>query len=182
MLGMTLALRVRGYRQRVGPATPVDGSYWVLPERLLAGEYPSDPDPSVRDERLDRLRDAGIRLFVDLTEPLELEPYDHLLGEARHERRPIADFGVTSRRRYREVLDVIDAGLADGDGGVYVHCYRGLGRTGTVIGCWLVRHGLDEGDVLARLAELRRDLPDARLPSPQTREQRHVVTRWRRGH
>ena len=164
----------------MGPDTPVDGSYWVLPDRLLAGEYPSDPDPRVRDARLERLREAGIRLYVDLTEPLELEPYDHLLGEARYERRAIADFGVTSRRRYREILDVIDAGLRDG--GVYVHCYRGLGRTGTVVGCWLVRHGLDEGDALARLAALRHELPDAGLPSPQTREQRHVVTRWRRGH
>lgn len=25
---------------------------------------------------------------------------------------------------------------------VYVHCYGGIGRTGTVVGCWLVRHGL----------------------------------------
>ena len=83
-------------------------------------------------------------------------------------------------RLEREILDVIDAGLREG--GVYVHCYRGLGRTGTVVGCWLVRHGLDEGDALARVAELRRELSDAHLPSPQTREQRHVVRKWRRGH
>jgi protein-tyrosine phosphatase len=152
----------------------------VVPGRLLAGEYPGDPDPGVGADRLERFRAAGVRLFVDLTEPFELEPYEHLVGEGRYERRPIEDFGTTSRRRYREILDLVDEGLEEG--GVYVHCYRGLGRTGTVVGCWLVRHGLDDGDALARLTELRRDLPDAYAASPQTRGQRHVVTRWKRGH
>ncbi len=159
---------------------PVAGSYWVVPSRLLAGEYPGDPDPRVATERIEAFRAAGIRLFVDLTEPSELEPYAHLIGDTRHERRPIADFGTTSRRRYREILDLVDDGLANG--GVYVHCYRGIGRTGTVVGCWLVRHGLDGSDVLERLTELRQGLPDAYETSAQTRGQQHVVTHWKRGH
>ena len=47
------------------------------------------------------------------------------------------------------ILDDVDAALADG-GAVYVHCWGGIGRTGTVVGCWLVRHGLDDGDPIAR--------------------------------
>ncbi len=40
-----------------------------------------------------------------------------------------------------------------------MHCWGGVGRTGTVVGCWLVRHGLDDGDAIARIATLRRELP-----------------------
>jgi hypothetical protein len=168
------------YRRGMTAPLPVPRSYWIVPGRLLAGEYPSDADPRVAAERLQRFRSAGIGLFVDLTEPLELEPYSHLVGDARHERRPIPDLGTISRRRYREILDLVDSGVGSGDG-VYVHCWQGLGRTGTVVGCWLVRHGFDGGDPLARIAGLRQGLPDAGRSSPQTASQRRMVARWRRG-
>jgi protein-tyrosine phosphatase len=63
---------------------------------------------------------------------------------------------------------------------VYVHCWGGIGRTGTVVGCWLMRHGLDEGDPVGRIARLRRDMEDAR-PSPETPAQRAMITSWKRG-
>jgi protein-tyrosine phosphatase len=78
------------------------------------------------------------------------------------------------------ILDEVDAARG-ASAGVYVHCWGGLGRTGTVVGCWLVRHGLDGGDPLRRLAELRRDLPSARVASPQTEEQRELVRAWKPG-
>ena len=37
------------------------------------------------------------------------------------------------------VLDAIDIALCEGHG-VYIHCWGGVGRTGTVVGCWLKRH------------------------------------------
>jgi hypothetical protein len=158
---------------------PVDGAY-VVADGLLAGVHPGGVDEVGCADRLARLESAGVGLFVDLTEEHELEPYAHLLTVARHERRAIADFGVTTPERYREILDLVDAGR-DARQGVYVHCFGGLGRTGTVVGCWLVRHGLDDGDALRRIAMLRRGLPDARASSPQTDEQRRIVLGWRRG-
>ena len=38
--------------------------------------------------------------------------------------------------------------------GVYVHCWAGVGRTGTVVGCWLIRHQLAQSDnVLSVIAK-----------------------------
>ena len=77
----------------------------------------------------------------------------------------------------RAILDRIDAELADGQV-VYVHCWGGHGRTGTVVGCWLVRRGAVPKAALARIAELRRDVPDAAwMPSPEPNEQTRLVER-----
>jgi protein-tyrosine phosphatase len=65
-------------------------------------------------------------------------------------------------------LDEIDGELAAG-GLVYVHCWAGCGRTGVVVGSWLVRHGMEPNDALARIAETRG------LGCPQTLEQRLLV-------
>jgi protein-tyrosine phosphatase len=130
--------------------------------------------------RLERFRSSGIELFVDLTEELEVEPYAHLVDGARHERRPIPDFGTTGTEAYRTTLDLVDEALAAG-GRVYVHCLGGRGRTGTVVGCWLVRHGQDCGDAIGRIAALRSGTPDASSPSPETAEQRRVIEDWRHG-
>jgi protein-tyrosine phosphatase len=78
------------------------------------------------------------------------------------------------------ILDDVDAALEAG-GSVYVHCWGGIGRTGTVVGCWLMRHGLDGGDPLARIADLRRNLPAASVASPETLAQRTMVSAWKRG-
>jgi protein-tyrosine phosphatase len=78
------------------------------------------------------------------------------------------------------ILDDID-GEIDGGATVYVHCWGGVGRTGTVVGCWLMRHGLDDGDPIRRIAELRRAASAAPAPSPQTSAQRAMVGAWKRG-
>jgi hypothetical protein len=44
-----------------------------------------------------------------------------------------------------------------------------------------VRHGLDGGDPLGRIAELRRDLSAAVVASPETSAQRAMVSAWKPG-
>src|SRR5688572_20285195 len=53
-------------------------SYWVRPGLLLAGEYPGAFDEAWARRKIRRMLEAGIRVFVDLTEEGELAPYDHL--------------------------------------------------------------------------------------------------------
>ena len=56
-----------------------------------------------------------------------------------------------------------------------MHCWAGCGRTGVVVGSWLVRHGADPGDALQRIADARG------LGCPQTLEQRSFVLDWKPG-
>jgi protein-tyrosine phosphatase len=112
---------------------------------------------------------AGVTLFLDLTQDGELEPYARLVpAPARHVRIPIRDFSVPTLEELEGALDEIDGEITAG-GLVYVHCWAGCGRTGVVVGSWLVRHGTSPEDALARIAETRG------LGCPQTLEQRLLV-------
>lgn len=156
----------RADRQRPAPA----GCFWAEPARLLAGRYPH--------ESVNALVEAGVTLFVDLTEQGELDPYTVRLAGARHLRRPIADMWVTSQAQLIETLDAIDSEIAAG-GVVYVHCWGGCGRTGTVVAAWWVRHGADPAAALERYQELCRAYSSRRCP--ETPEQVALVHSWRPG-
>jgi protein-tyrosine phosphatase len=86
--------------------------------------------------------------------------------------------------RYRGALlglDEIDRSLAR-DLPVYVHCWGGKGRTGTVVGCYLARHGIATGkSALDKINELRRNVPNWNEPSPETRQQCEMVALWQIG-
>jgi protein-tyrosine phosphatase len=94
-------------------------------------------------------------------------------------RHPIRDMDIPSPKRLREILDEIDAALA-ARRSVYLHCRAGIGRTGTVVGCYLIRHGLATREtVFDRIAELRKETPTAAIPSPEAESQRMVIKSWR---
>jgi protein-tyrosine phosphatase len=57
---------------------------------------------------------------------------------------------------------------------VVIHCIGGLGRTGTVAGCFLVEQGVDAARALKLLREVR--APNC----PETEEQREFVRRYER--
>lgn len=62
-----------------------------------------------------------------------------------------------------------------------VHCWGGIGRTGTVVGCFLRGQGFTGDAALQKVQTLyTENMPKAaRLAfSPQTREQRDYVRNW----
>jgi protein-tyrosine phosphatase len=88
------------------------------------------------------------------------------------------DGGVPERDTVRRALDLLDEALAQGK---TAYCWGGHGRTGLVAGCWLRRHGLAGAEsVLRILGQLRKDMPDADRPSPETDGQRQAVRQWER--
>lgn len=156
---------------------PLPRSYVVfLP--VLAGEYPGAADDRESERRIQRVLDEGPDLFLDLTEPGECEPYAHLLPRrVRHVRMSIAPGGVPSVPRMEEIVAAIDRYSAAEGWFLYVHDLNGLGRVGTVIGCWIGTMGFGR-DPISVLDKLRRRIEGPWRSSPATPEQRTFVRRW----
>jgi hypothetical protein len=184
-----------GYDGR--PPKPFPRSYWVVPGRLLGGYYPGERDLDDAEAKLLPLLASGLRTFVNLMEADEtgwdgqpFTPYERRLVELGAERGievdcwrfPIRDVTAPPRETAVLILDAIDASLY-ARRPVYVHCRGGIGRTGAIVGCCLVRHGLATGgDVIDRIRDLRRAHPEARRREfPQCLEQREIVTTWTEG-
>jgi ADP-ribosylglycohydrolase len=136
--------------------------------------------------RLQKLLAAGVTLFVDLTAEGELAGYrnlfDYVQGEKviQHVRHRIKDHDIPdSPQTMLQILDAIDAHAAN-NGIAYVHCRAGIGRTGTAVGCYLVRTGLAADAALDRLNELWIECERSHSwPSvPETEEQMEFVRKW----
>jgi len=164
----------------VAHPAPLPRSYWVLPGKFLAGGY---PDADAGD--LDALIGAGIDAFIDLTVEGERSiaySYEDRLQRAASRRGG----GVVYKRislqdmsadveRLSLVLGEIERLLHSGHS-VYLHCLGGLGRTGTVVGSFLVRKGLVSASAVVELiSALRVSTDTPASSSPQTEDQRRLI-------
>lgn len=166
---------------------PLPNCYWLPESHLLAGEYPGALKPEEAARKLQLLCEAGVNTFIDLTQPGELEPYESVLcdlgGSAadscRYYRMPERDLDVPSPEVMHAILDLIESEHARGRT-VYLHCWGGVGRTGTVVGCYLVRQGLSGKEALQRIATLWKVMEKRRRTprSPETHAQREFVLGW----
>jgi hypothetical protein len=166
---------------------PIPESYWVLPGRLLAGEYPGLSAEELTRKRIDAFIESGFQTFIDLTRPNELAPYAQILTEqaraydveVSYQRFPIGDFGLPTPETMNAILDALDEGLQAGRK-IYLHCWGGIGRTGTTVGCYLVRQGMSGVEALSQLATWWKGVPKSRyhLHSPETVEQMNFIRNW----
>lgn len=158
---------------------PIMNSYCAA-ERLYAGEYPGDKSADKAQEKLAAFCSFGITHFIDLTEEGELEPYAHLLPEGVvHRRFPIVDVSVPENHDdVAELLVYIDQVLSSsGTAKVYVHCWGGVGRTGTIIGCYYVHKGCVFTEALSRLKKAFKQCPKSeRRRTPETLEQEKFIS------
>jgi hypothetical protein len=165
---------------------PIPHSYWVLPGRFCAGEHPGSTNRQYAHDTIHTLLHVGIATFIDLTEEPEWVSYEEVLRQQAAQysypleywRQAIPDRQTPTINQMTAILHTIDANLATGRM-VYLHCLAGIGRTGTVVGCYLVRHGMVGADVFQTLAHLRRNAADADIVSPETEEQRSFVNAWK---
>lgn len=171
---------------------PFPNSYWLEPGRMVCGEYPRDFDDLEDHEGMGALLKAGVRVFIDLTQPGELKPYHEIaIGTARRlevdpgtlefHRHPIVDASIPNvpyemRAVLRTIRSARHRGLV-----VYIHCWGGRGRTGTVAGCAISEiFGLAGVEALETLVELWQACAKSEYAEcPETEEQRQYVRRWK---
>lgn len=156
----------------------------------MGGQYPGTLDLDEQRGMLAKLIACGITHFFNLQQedeaangqpfrdymPLVRPIADELGRELSFRRFAIADQGTPSMALMAECLDHLDAVLHVG-GLPYVHCWGGNGRTGTVIGCWLVRHGRTPDEAIEEMAR-GRDGRGFTYSAPENAKQRQFITDW----
>lgn len=170
---------------------PFPNSYWLEPERILCGEYPRDFEETSEHEKMSQILKSGVRVFLDLTEEGEKKPYRHIAEEKaiqlgfstsdlEFHRHSIPDVSVPGKRAVMEaILRTVRLTRQRGQV-IYIHCWGGKGRTGTVAGCALNDLFQLEGE--KALTELGKRwqacAKSLHSDSPETDEQRGYVREW----
>jgi len=164
----------------------IRNAYWVVPEKFMAGAYPaSSMQTDQTRARLSWLVEQGISEFIDLTNPGETPGYQSEFEsvctrygiQGTWQRFSILDFGLPSPALMSGILNAIEHILAN-DKKVYLHCMGGLGRTGTVVGCYLVHQGMNGEEALKKIQALRIGTHNFQQPSPETDAQQSFILNW----
>lgn len=190
---LSILRRLQDIMKTMTGKLPFDRSYWVLPGKLMAGCYPGGKKLDQEENNLKGLVACGIRTVINLMEEDEKDhsgkpfrsyekPLKKIAADMGEEisciRIAVKDLSIPSLETMQTILDRIDQSIAQGRP-VYVHCWGGRGRTGTIVGCYLVRQGLTGENALEQIKKLRKLEPTAHKPSPETDDQRNMVRNWR---
>ncbi len=155
---------------------------------IWCGCMPVDTDQEMSYRNLSYLYELGVRRIINLTEAIESGPntvlgqnYLDSLEALKKEEcaidlhlMPIKDYGVPTLDFMREILGLIE----QEDGGLYIHCMGGAGRTGTVVGCYL--REVYEVSAEQALESLREHIALTKIHrSPETAEQIAMINNWK---
>ena len=120
---------------------------WVLENELAGSMGPSSFDD------LSFLYHSGVRAVIRMEEQtISANTADSLDLVDMFE--PVTDFTAPSLDQIHRMVEFIDRQVAD-QRPVAVSCYAGIGRTGTVLACYLVHRGQEPSEAISRVRELR---------------------------
>lgn len=140
---------------------------WILPAQLAGSGRPGRYSPLDKD--LAFLRQEGIGVIISLLEStVNLEAYVEAGFDTHH--FPVEDFTAPTLDQIAEACGIIESSLTRGSR-VLVHCNAGIGRTGTLLACFLAHQGVEPEDAVQRIR-------GERPMSLETREQITIVARY----
>lgn len=87
---------------------------------------------------------------------------------------PIRDVNVTTAEHYDHIVADIERALEAGRK-VFIHCWGGVGRTGTVVGIWHVHRGLDPDAAMSSIAQARAGTRKDNRDAPETPRQIEAI-------
>lgn len=151
------------------PYAPViDRFHWVIPSKLAGMSLPGRA--AILADDLAEAHAKGIRAIATLTEdPLPSGALTSAGLASRH--FPIVDFDIPTIVQTADFCRWVDEQISEGRP-VAAHCFAGLGRTGTMLACWLVRERGATTEVVLRT--IRRIEPGF----VQTAQQEAFVAVW----
>ena len=140
---------------------------WVLDNELAGSQGPVN----LRD--LFFLYQQGVRAVIRMEErtiPADTDGHVDIVDLFV----PVRDFTPPDQAQIQRMIDFIDEQAVRNDRPVVVSCYAGIGRTGTVLACYLVTRGFEPADAINEVRRLRPG-------SIQTPEQEAAVREYAEG-
>ena len=120
---------------------------WVLKDELAGSQGPA----SVQD--LFFLYSQGVRAVIRMEERTIAADSGNMV-DLVDMFEPVPDFTPPGLEQTQRMIDFIDQQTAE-QKPVVVSCYAGIGRTGTVLACYLVHRGEEPAEAINRVRQLR---------------------------
>jgi protein-tyrosine phosphatase len=120
---------------------------WVKQGIIGFGEKPGRWR-DVRDDVIWLKNQGVVSILSLLEEPQKLEMYENFGLKAFHV--PVNDFHAPTIEQIQACMEHIEAHRP-----IYVHCFAGLGRAGTIAAAWLIRNGTGCIDAIREIRRLR---------------------------